>query len=147
MSGNAGLSSNLDEIPNFRRTCDASLRHHDAIPANDDIVPNLHKVIQPGACADDGVSRRSPVDGRVRAHLDVVLQNNATKLRHGQKTGLGYCKAKSLLTYPGAGINVNAGSKQRMAEARMGADPAIGANNDAASDNRSWSDPASWADL
>ena len=48
---------------------------------------------------------------------------------------------KPFLSDPGAGIDVNACSQNRVAQARMCANPAVSADDHAASDNRARSDP------
>ena len=60
----------------------AALRDEDAVAANDDVVADLHKVIDFRSFADDRVAVGAAVDGRAGADLDVVLNDHAPDLRH-----------------------------------------------------------------
>ena len=56
VAGQRRLSADLDEVLQHGRARDAHLRHHHAAPAEADVVPDLHQVIEAGARADDGVA-------------------------------------------------------------------------------------------
>ena len=53
-----------------------------AMPADDDVVPDLHEIINFRAFADDRVLERAPVDALIGADLDVVLDDDTADLRH-----------------------------------------------------------------
>src|SRR5690606_21922182 len=57
-------------------------RRHRGVRADANVVCNLHKVVDLDAVLDDGVVDRAAVDGRVRADLDVVADDDAAELRH-----------------------------------------------------------------
>jgi len=80
MSIQGGLPPDLDEILKGGRTRNGGLGYDNATPAEDNVVSNLHKIIETRAGANHRISRRSPIDRRVGPHLDIVLQNHPTKL-------------------------------------------------------------------
>jgi hypothetical protein len=86
MSIQGGLPPDLDEILKDGRTRNGGLGYDNATPAEDNVVSNLHKVIETRTGADHRISRRSPVNRRIGAHLDIVFQNHSTKLGSRQKT-------------------------------------------------------------
>jgi hypothetical protein len=67
------------EIPDL---CD-----DDTTPAEDNIVANLHEVIETGAGADHRVSRGSSINRGIRTHFDIVFKNHSPKLGDREKSG------------------------------------------------------------
>jgi hypothetical protein len=136
VSSHAGLPPDLDEVPKDGRARNTDLGHDDATAAKDDVVSNLHKIIEPRTGADHRVSRRSSIDRGIGANLDIILEDHPAELRSSQEPGLGEGKSKSFLPDPRAGIDINARSQQRVAQAGVCADPAVAADDYAASDPR-----------
>ena len=146
MSADACLTTDLNEIFKDGRSRNADLGDDDATSAKDDVVPDLHQIIETRTGTDHRVSPRSSINGRIGADFDIVLENRAPELRHRQKSSFDEGESKSFLSDPRAGIDVDARSQQRMAQTDMCANPAIPADNHAASDNRTGSEPAAWTD-
>ena len=65
--------------------------------ADDDVVADLHEVVDLGALADDRVARRAAIDRRVGADLDVVLNDDAAHLRHLQMPARAEREAETVL--------------------------------------------------
>ena len=49
---------------------------------NHRVVPDLHQIINFGALSNHRVAERPAVHGRIRADLDVVLDNHPAQMRH-----------------------------------------------------------------
>ena len=58
VADHARMRTHDDEIAELRRAGDAALRHDHAMAADDDVVGDLHEVVDLGALADDRVRRR-----------------------------------------------------------------------------------------
>ena len=108
MSSQTGLSPDLDEILKDGGARNSGLSYDNATPAEDNVVSNLHKVIETRTGANHRISRRSSIDRRIGAHLDIIFQNHSTKLGSGQKTFFSQRKSKSFLSDPRARIYVHA---------------------------------------
>src|ERR1051325_10450378 len=52
------------------------------MPTDMGVVPNLHQIINLGAFADDGVTKRATVNRRRRADFHAILNDDAAKLRY-----------------------------------------------------------------
>src|SRR5690349_6823179 len=82
VSGGTRLAAHDDKVTQLGRPCDADLANDHAMSSDDDVVPDLHQIINFGALADDRVVQGAPVDGRIGPDLDVVLDDDAADLRH-----------------------------------------------------------------
>ena len=147
MSAYARLATDLNEIFKDGRSRNADLGDDDATSAKDDVVRDLHQIIETRTGTDHCVSPRSSINGRIGADFDIVLNNHAPKLGHRQKSSFDGGESKSFLSDPRAGINIDARSQQRMTQTGMCADPAVSTDNHAASYDRAGSEPAAGADL
>ncbi len=58
------------------------LAHDQTVPANDHVVRDMHQIINLGALADDGGTKRSAVNSRVGADLHVVVDDYIADLQH-----------------------------------------------------------------
>jgi hypothetical protein len=65
-----------------RATGEAHLSHDYTVPPNDNVVRDVHAVVDLGALADDGGAERTAVDRSVGTDLDVVLNNYIADLQH-----------------------------------------------------------------
>src|ERR1700674_5163496 len=74
MASHSCLAADADEILKDRRPGNAYLCHNDTAPAKEDVVPDLHQIIETRASADHRVSHRSPVNRRIGANLHIVFQ-------------------------------------------------------------------------
>ncbi len=108
MSSQTGLSPDLDEILKDGGTRNGGLGYDNATPAEDNVMSNLHKVIETRTGTNHRISRRSSIDRRIGAHLDIVFQNDSAKLGSSQKTFFGERKSKSFLSDPRARIYIHA---------------------------------------
>jgi hypothetical protein len=136
MSIHRSLPPDLDKVFKDGRTRNADLGHDHATPAKDNVVSDLHKIIQTRARADHRVSHRSSINCCIGANFDIVFEYNATKLRGSQEPGFGRTKSKSFLPDPRTGIDIYASAQYRVAEAGVRADPTIPADDHAATDHR-----------
>ena len=104
------LTADLYEVLEDRGARDAHLGHDDAAASEPDVVADLNQVIDACAGTDDGVARRSSVDGRIGTDLHIVLHDHPPKLRNAQEPGLRGGEAEPLLADPRARIDVDARS-------------------------------------
>ena len=88
MSIQCGLAADLDEILQNRRTRNAGLGNDDATSAKNNIVSDLHEIIETRTCADHRVLNRSSIDRRIGADLDVVFEDHPAELGSRQEPGL-----------------------------------------------------------
>jgi hypothetical protein len=65
-----------------RAAGEAYLSHDDAVPTNDNVVRDVHEVVDLGALAYDGGAERAAVDRSVGPDLHVVLNNYIADLQH-----------------------------------------------------------------
>ena len=70
-----------DAAPEPARARDPDLGDDDRVLADLDVVADLDEVVDLGPLTDDGPAQRRPVDRRVGADLDVVLDDHAADLR------------------------------------------------------------------
>ena len=64
----------------LRRAGDARLSNDDAMPPDDDVVGDLHQIVDLGAFADHGIGEKAAIDGRIGADLDAVADDDAADL-------------------------------------------------------------------
>ena len=81
MPGDPDLAEQHCAVPNARRAGDADLRHDQAELPDAHVVRDLHEVVDLRARADDCVVDAATIDGRVRADLDVVLDDATSDVR------------------------------------------------------------------
>ena len=94
------------------------LRNQNAVPADDDVVADLHEIIDFRALADDRVAIGAAVDGRAGADLDVVLDDDAPDLRHLEMPAGPEREAETVLSDVRAGMDDDAVADQRAGERR-----------------------------
>src|ERR1700722_19507745 len=58
------------------------LAHDETMPANDDVVRDMHQVVDFSALSDDGGPEGSAINGRVRAYLHIVVDDHVANLQH-----------------------------------------------------------------
>src|SRR5688572_2026605 len=81
MAARAGPSAHQDAVLEHSRAGEAGLARNQAIAANTAIVANLHKIVDLAALPNHGVAKGAAVDRRVGSDLDLVLHDDAAKLR------------------------------------------------------------------
>src|SRR3989304_4498173 len=94
------------------------------MPADADIVAYLDQVVDLGALADHGVANGAAVDGGAGADLDVVLNDDASDLRHLEVALRSHYEAEAVLPDLAARMNDDAVADQRGGDRRPGADRA-----------------------
>src|SRR3990172_696364 len=117
------------------------------MPANADIVAHLDQVVDLGALADYGVANGAAVDGGAGADLDVVLDDDASDLRHLEMALGSHYEAEAILPDLAARMNDDAVADQRGGDRRPGADRAIAPDPHPGPNHGSGSDHAAGADL
>ena len=60
----------------------AALPDEQAVLADDDVVRDLHEVVDFRAAPDDGRAERAAINARVRANLDIVVNDDVADLKH-----------------------------------------------------------------
>ena len=122
MAGEAGLTAERGEIVEDAGAGNAALRDEHAMPADDDVVADLHEVVDLGALADDGVAVGAAIDRRAGADLDVVLDDDAADLRHLEVAARAHREAEAVLADARAGMHDDAVADQRADDGGAGAD-------------------------
>ena len=128
MTGQSGLATDADEIAKLGRARNAHLGNDQTMPSNSDIMGDLDEVIDFRALANDRVARRATIDRRIGADLHVILDNDATDLRHFQMAAPPRSEAETVLPDRGAGMNDHAIADQSVGDRGAGADRAVPAN-------------------
>jgi hypothetical protein len=108
MPSHGCLTPDADEVLKHCRTRNTNLGYDDATPAEDNVVADLHQIIETGTSTDHGVSRRSSINRSIGANFDIVFKNYPPKLGNREKSSFGGGESKSFLTDPCAGIYVDA---------------------------------------
>ena len=86
------------------------------MPSDDDVVPDLHEIINFRAFADDRILKGAAVDGCIGADLDVVLDDDPADLRHFQVAARAHCEAEAVLPDAHAGMDNDAVADQRVGD-------------------------------
>ena len=76
MIGNADLSGQRGEVA-IVTLPDMPTCNDQAMPANGNVVSDLHEVVDLGALADDGIAGGAAVDRGIGANLDLILDDRA----------------------------------------------------------------------
>src|SRR5262249_20639423 len=137
---------------------DADIGHDHAMPADRDVVGDLHEVVDLGALADHRIAERAAIDAAVGTDLHVVLDDDAAHLGHFEVPPGPHGKAEAVLADAHARMQQHAVADQRVRDAGAGADVAVAADGAAiahhgagrhhraapdlrlAADNRAWLD-------
>ena len=80
MSGDARLTAEGGEIADDARSRDAGLGDQHRVATDDDVVADLHQIVDLCPLADHGVAVCAAVDRYASADLDIVLNDDATDL-------------------------------------------------------------------
>ena len=113
------------------------------------VMGDLHPIVETRARTDHGVLCRPPVDHRIGADLDIILNDHPAKLRH---SGESSCrrhgvKAEAFLPDPHAGKDEDAFANQAVADRGMRADPRVASDLHAIADRHKRADPATRRNL
>jgi hypothetical protein len=82
MRSNSSLAAYCNKAPESCGSGNSHLRGDEAVPANRHVVGDLYEVIELRAFADERVTGRPAIDGRVCAYFDAVLNNDASDLEN-----------------------------------------------------------------
>ena len=113
MSRNSRLRGNHTIISQARAAGKARLSHHDAVPANDDVVRDMHEVVYLGPLSDDGGAERGAVNGTVGPDLHVVVDDHVANLQHFAMAALVENIAVAVRADDRAGVDADAVSDLR----------------------------------
>ena len=118
-----------------------------AVPADHDVVPDLHEIINFGAFADDRILKSPPVDRGVGADLDIVLDDDPADLRHLEVAPRAHGEAEPVLADPHARVHDDPVADQGMRQRRERADVAVAADGDPVADHRARRDARAAPDV
>jgi hypothetical protein len=82
MIHNSDLTRDDDILAELRTASDAGLRRNDRVFADNDIVSDLHQIIDFSASSDNGLAKRCAINGRIGADFDIVLNHDNSGLRN-----------------------------------------------------------------
>jgi len=147
MVANADLSPDHHAVTHDSAAGDSHLAANDTISSKPDIVRNVHEVIENGSRSDRSIARRTSVYRAVRANLDIVFYDDATKLRNAQAPIRRRHEAEALSANADTGRDLNSGAYDGVAYAAVCPNCAIVAKHDAAADHRMTSDVTTGPDF
>src|SRR4029077_6332502 len=93
-----------------------------AVPSDDDIVADLHQVVDIGTLADHGVGVAAPVDAAARPDLDVVLDDDAADLGYFRVAVPPHRVPEAILAEAATRMNDDAVADQGMHDGTVRAD-------------------------
>ena len=76
MSADRRLPADLGEVADLAGSGDAGLRRDDTASSDDDVVADLHEIVDLGALANNCVSQRAAINSRIGANLYIVLNDD-----------------------------------------------------------------------
>ena len=120
--GNARLPAERGEIADHARSRDAGLRHQHRMTADDDVVADLHQVVDLRPLADHGIAVRAAIDRHAGADLDIVLNDDAPDLGHFEMPPRPKGEPEAVLSDMRAGMNDHPVADQRRDDRGRGAD-------------------------
>lgn len=82
MARHARLARQGDAISDQGSAGDAGERHNEAVLADDDVVRDLHQVVDLSAPLDHRRTAHAPIDGDVGADLHIVFDDHRADVRH-----------------------------------------------------------------
>ena len=124
--GKTRLTAHHDAVTDLDRPGDADLCCDGTVSADAHAVRDLHLVVQTCAGADDCIAQCAPIDGRIRANLNIVFNDHAAELGYCLEAIGGNSEAKTFLPDSRAWIYINPCPEQRMADAGVRSNPAVG---------------------
>ena len=82
MSGHTGLTAQDHVIRQGSAARNSHLGTQNAMTTNDDVMRDLHEIIDFGSFADTGSAKAGPIHRGIRANLHIVFELNVSHLRH-----------------------------------------------------------------
>ena len=142
MVRNSRLRGDHDVITELGAAGETDLSHDQTMTANRDIVGDMDEVIDFCTLTNDGGAEGAAIDGRVRANLDVVVDDDVTDLKDFPMAALIEHVTKAVGANNGTGVDGDAMTDLRLAvkndvreEADIIANPAVGTDIVAAHQN------------
>ena len=117
------------------------------VATDDDVVADLHQIVDLRALADDRVAVGAAVDRYAGANLDIVLNDDAADLGHFEMPPRPEGEPEAVLSNMCAGMNDHAIADQRGRDRGRGADGAVTTDADLRTDDRIGADDRAGAEL
>src|SRR5439155_7178898 len=92
----ANLPSHHHVFAHACAACYASLRRDDRIFSNDDVVRDLHEIVDLHTLLNPGPAKPGAVDGRVCANLDIIIDLNDPELLNLLLPAIDHFKTKAV---------------------------------------------------
>ena len=115
--------------------------------ANDDVVADLHEIVDLRPLADHGVAVCAPIDRHAGADLDIVLNDDAPDLRHFEMPPRPESEPEAVLPDMRAGMNDHPVADQRRHDRGRGADRTIAPDAHLRTNDRIGADDRAGANL
>ena len=115
--------------------------------ADDNVVADLHQIVDLRALADYGVAVCAPVDCHAGADLDIVLDDDATDLGHFEVPPRPEREPEAVLPDMRAGVNDHPVADQRRHDRGRGADRTIAPDAHLRTNDRIGADDRAGANL
>ena len=145
--GNADFAAKHHEVSQHCAAGNADLPSYQAVSPDADVVRDLNEVVDLGAFADDGITGRPAVDGRVGAYFHIVLDDDPAALRNLEVASRRWKITESILTDASTGMDDDPIADQSVRDSCTGADNAIAADRNGLADGRAGCDERSRTDL
>ena len=114
---------------------------------DDDVVADLHLVVDLGALPYDCVAIGAAVDGGARPDLDIVLDDDAADLRDLEVTARAHGETEAVLADMDAGMDDDPVANRGVLQGRAGADRGVPADPNIGPDHRVGSEDRAGADF
>ncbi len=108
MVGYSNLACQNHKVAKLNAARQTHFRREYAMPANEGVVPNMNEIINLGAFTDHRIGQSAPIDAGIRPNLDVVLNDDTTKLRDFEVPARSADIAKTVLPNPSSAVNMDA---------------------------------------
>ena len=105
MANNANLPAIRTRSPMRVPAGNSGLRCNNGIFTDYDVVRDLHEIVDLYAFLNPGPAKTGPVDGRVRADLDIVVDLNNAELLNLLLSAIDHFKTKTVRTDDCAAVN------------------------------------------
>src|SRR6516164_4737687 len=102
--GGTRLTAHHHIIPKLGGAGNTDVADQQAVPADDDVVPDLYEIINFSPRADDRVLERSAIDAAVGADLHIIADDHPADLRDLQVPLFADGKPKAILADPDTGV-------------------------------------------
>jgi hypothetical protein len=142
MAGEPTLTPDHDKILKPRAPRDPDLTGENAASPENDVVPDLHQIINHRASANHGVGSGSSIDRGVGADVHIIANQDPAELGDFDRTRPVRRETEPVLADPYAWVQYDARANHAMTECDIGANPTVVANFYSGADYCVWPDPA-----